>query len=167
MKNFMDEEFLLSCDTAKLLFHRYAEKMPIIDYHCHINPQEIAENRKFDNITQVWLGGDHYKWRMIRSNGVDEKYITGESTDREKFQKFAETLPKAIGNPLYHWTHLELKRYFGYDGILRYAERIAETLDNTEFVTNLAKHSSMPYTKWWLEQDPYTFLGGDMHVESY
>lgn len=119
MKNFMDEEFLLSNPTAKTLFHDYAEKMPIIDYHCHINPQEIAENRKFDNITQVWLGGDHYKWRMIRSNGVDEKYITGkESTDREKFQKFAEALPRAIGNPLYHWTHLELKRYFGYDGVL-------------------------------------------------
>lgn len=119
MKNFMDEEFLLSSQTAKTLFHDYAEKMPIIDYHCHINPQEIAENRKFDNITQVWLGGDHYKWRMIRSNGVEEKYITGkESTDREKFQKFAETLPRAIGNPLYHWTHLELKRYFGYNGVL-------------------------------------------------
>ncbi len=117
MKSFMDEDFLLESPTAKTLFHNYAEKMPIIDYHCHINPQEIAENRKFDNITQVWLGGDHYKWRMIRSNGVEEKYITGsESTDREKFQKFAETLPKAIGNPLYHWTHLELKRYFGYNG---------------------------------------------------
>lgn len=118
MKDFMDEEFLLSSPTAKTLFHNYADKMPIIDYHCHINPQEIAENRKFENITQVWLGGDHYKWRMIRSNGVGEKYITGESTDREKFQKFAEALPKAIGNPLYHWTHLELKRYFGYDGVL-------------------------------------------------
>ncbi|MCI1956057.1 MAG: glucuronate isomerase [Oscillospiraceae bacterium] len=118
MKKFMDEEFLLSNETAKTLFHNYAEKMPIIDYHCHIDPKEIAQNRKFDNITQVWLGGDHYKWRMIRSNGVDEKYITGDGTDREKFQKFAETLPKAIGNPLYHWTHLELRRYFGYDGVL-------------------------------------------------
>lgn len=118
MKKFMDEEFLLSNETAKTLFHNYAEKMPIIDYHCHIDPKEIAQNRKFDNITQVWLGGDHYKWRMIRSNGVDEKYITGDGTDREKFQKFAETLPKAIGNPLYHWTHLELRRYFGYGGVL-------------------------------------------------
>ena len=119
MKPFMDQDFLLESPTAKTLFHNYAEKMPIIDYHCHINPQEIAENRRFDNIAQVWLGGDHYKWRMIRSNGVEEKYITGtESTDREKFQEFAETLPKAIGNPLYHWTHLELKRYFGYDGVL-------------------------------------------------
>lgn len=118
MKPFMDEEFLLSNDTAKKLYHDYASKMPVIDYHCHINPEEIAKNRRFENITQVWLGGDHYKWRLIRSNGVDEKYITGESTDREKFQKFAEALPKAIGNPLYHWTHLELKRYFGYDGVL-------------------------------------------------
>jgi glucuronate isomerase len=118
MKQFMDEDFLLSNETAKTLYHDYAEKMPIVDYHCHINPQEIAEDRQFSNITQVWLGGDHYKWRMIRSNGVDEKYITGDSTDREKFQKFAEALPKAIGNPLYHWTHLELKRYFGYDGVL-------------------------------------------------
>lgn len=118
MKEFMDEDFLLSNDTAKTLYHDYASKMPVVDYHCHINPEEIAKNRKFENITQVWLGGDHYKWRMIRSNGVAEKDITGNSTDREKFQKFAEALPKAIGNPLYHWTHLELKRYFGYDGVL-------------------------------------------------
>ena len=119
MKKFMDEDFLLSNETAKKLFHEHAEKMPVIDYHCHINPAEIAQDRKFDNITQVWLGGDHYKWRLIRACGVDEKYITGkESTDREKFQAFAESLPKAIGNPLHHWTHLELKRFFGYDGIL-------------------------------------------------
>ena len=114
MKKFMDKDFLLETETAKKLFHEHAAKMPIIDYHCHINPQEIAEDRQFKNITEVWLGGDHYKWRMIRSNGIDEKYITGnESTDREKFQKFAEALPRAIGNPLYHWTHLELQRYFG------------------------------------------------------
>lgn len=119
MKQFMDEDFLLSNETAKTLYHKYAENMPIIDYHCHISPKEIAENRKFDNITQVWLGGDHYKWRLIRANGVPESEITGtESSDRVKFQRFAEALPKAIGNPLYHWTHLELKRYFGYDGIL-------------------------------------------------
>ncbi len=118
MKNFMDEDFLLSNDTARTLYQDYALKMPIVDYHCHINPEEIAKDRKFENITQIWLGGDHYKWRMIRSNGVDEKYITGDSTDREKFQMFAEALAKSIGNPLYHWTHLELKRYFGYDGVL-------------------------------------------------
>lgn len=112
MKAFMDQDFLLSTDTAKRLYHDYAEKMPIIDYHCHINPQEIAQDRSYDNITQVWLGGDHYKWRQMRSNGVEEAYITGDATDREKFQKWAETLEKAIGNPLYHWSHLELQRYF-------------------------------------------------------
>ncbi len=114
----MDENFLLSTETAQALFHEYAEKMPILDYHCHIDPEEIAKDRKFENITQVWLGGDHYKWRQMRSNGIEEKYITGNASDREKFQKWAETLEKAIGNPLYHWSHLELKRYFGYSGVL-------------------------------------------------
>ncbi len=118
MKQFMDKDFLLSTDTAKTLFHDFAEKMPVLDYHCHINPQEIAENRKFNNITQVWLGGDHYKWRVMRSCGVEERYITGDAPDREKFQKWAESLSKAIGNPLYHWSHLELQRYFGYTGAL-------------------------------------------------
>lgn len=103
---------------AQTLYHDYAETMPILDYHCHINPQEIYEDRKFENITQVWLGGDHYKWRQMRSNGVDEKYVTGDGTDREKFQAWAETMPKLIGNPLYHWSHLELRRYFGYEGYL-------------------------------------------------
>ena len=118
MKQFMDKDFLLSTDSAKALFHTYGENMPIVDYHCHINPQEIYEDRKFDTITQVWLGGDHYKWRQMRSCGVDETYITGNASDREKFQKWAETLPKLIGNPLYHWSHLELQRYFGYTGHL-------------------------------------------------
>lgn len=117
-KAFITEDFLLQTETAKILYHEYAKTMPVIDYHCHISPQEIYEDRKFENITQVWLGGDHYKWRQMRSNGVDEKYITGDATDREKFQKWAETLEMAIGNPLYHWSHLELKRYFGYDGCL-------------------------------------------------
>lgn len=118
MKAFMDKDFLLETEMAQKLYHEYAAKMPILDYHCHINPQEIAEDRKFENITQVWLGGDHYKWRQMRSNGVEEKYITGDASDREKFQKWAETLEKAIGNPLYHWSHLELQRYFGYYGAL-------------------------------------------------
>ena len=118
MKAFMDDDFLLSTETARKLYHEYAKVMPIIDYHCHINPQEIYEDRKFENITQVWLGADHYKWRQMRSNGVEERYITGDATDREKFQKWAETLEMAIGNPLYHWSHLELKRYFGYEGCL-------------------------------------------------
>ena len=114
MKPFMDKDFLLSTETAKTLYHDYAAKMPVIDYHCHINPQEIAEDRSFDTITQVWLGGDHYKWRQMRSNGIDEKYVTGDSTDFEKFEKWAQTLQKAIGNPLYHWSHLELKKYFDF-----------------------------------------------------
>ena len=113
MKQFMDKDFLLSTEAAQMLYHQFAENMPILDYHCHINPKEICENRKFENITQVWLGGDHYKWRQMRSNGVDEKYITGDGSDREKFQAWAETLPKLIGNPLYHWSHLELRKYFG------------------------------------------------------
>lgn len=118
MKKFMDEDFLLSTDTAKHLFHDFAEDLPIIDYHCHLSPQEIAEDVKFDNITQVWLGGDHYKWRQMRSNGVEERFITGDASDREKFQKWAETLEMAVGNPLYHWSHLELQRYFDYHGAL-------------------------------------------------
>lgn len=118
MKKFMDEDFLLTTETAKNLYYNYAEKLPIIDYHCHLSPQEIYEDVRYENITQVWLGGDHYKWRQMRSNGVEEKYITGDASDREKFQKWAETLEKAIGNPLYHWSHLELKKYFGYEGHL-------------------------------------------------
>ncbi len=120
MKNFMDKDFLLSTDTAKELYREAADmtKIPVIDYHCHIIPKEIAEDRQFENIAQVWLGGDHYKWRQMRSNGVEEKYITGDASDREKFQKWAETLPRLIGNPLYHWSHLELRFYFGYQGNL-------------------------------------------------
>jgi len=114
----MDENFLLSTPTAQKLYHDYAADMPIVDYHCHVSPKEIFEDKHFENITEVWLGGDHYKWRLMRSNGVDEYYITGGAPDREKFQKFAEALPKAIGNPMYHWCHLELKKYFGYTGIL-------------------------------------------------
>lgn len=118
MKKFMDKDFLLSTKTAKKLFHDYSENLPIIDYHCHVSPQEIAEDRKFENITQVWLGGDHYKWRLMRSNGVEENEITGDADDFTKFQRFAESLEKAIGNPMYHWCHLELKKYFGYNGVL-------------------------------------------------
>ena len=112
MKQFMDEDFLLSNETAKRLYHDYAEKMPIIDYHCHINPQEIYQDKMFSSITEAWLGGDHYKWRVVRANGYDERVVTGEGSDWEKFQAWADTLPKCVGNPLYHWTHLELKRYF-------------------------------------------------------
>lgn len=118
MKRFLDKDFLLETETAKRLFHEYAENMPIIDYHCHLNPKEIYEDMKYNNITEVWLGGDHYKWRQMRSNGVEEKYITGDASDKDKFIKWAETLEMAIGNPLYHWSHLELKKYFGYEGYL-------------------------------------------------
>ena len=118
MKPFLSDDFLLKTETAKHLYHDVAAKLPIIDYHCHVSPKEIYEDRHFANITEVWLGGDHYKWRLMRGNGVDEYYITGDAPDREKFQKFAEALPKAIGNPMYHWCHLELKAYFGYTGVL-------------------------------------------------
>lgn len=118
MKKFMDDDFLLSNATAVRLYHDYAKDMPIFDYHCHISPKEIAENKKYRSITEIWLGGDHYKWRAMRSNGVPEKYITGDASDKEKFMKWAETMPKCIGNPLYHWTHLELRRYFGIDKLL-------------------------------------------------
>lgn len=150
MKAFMDKDFLLSTDTAKELYHGVAANVPILDYHCHINPQEIAEDRKFENITQVWLGGDHYKWRQMRSNGVDEYYITGDAPDREKFQKWAETLEKAIGNPLFHWSHLELQRYFGYTGILNSetAEEVwnlcnAKLQEDSMSVRNLIKQSGV------------------------
>ena len=113
MTPFMNADFLLKTETARKLYHDNAEKMPIIDYHCHINPMEIYEDKRYNSITEVWLGGDHYKWRAMRSNGVAEHYITGQASDAEKFQKWAETVPNLIGNPLYHWTHLELQRYFG------------------------------------------------------
>ncbi len=114
----MDQDFLLSSETAKHLYHDFAAPLPIIDYHCHLDPREIYEDRQFENLSQVWLGGDHYKWRLMRSAGVDEKYVTGDASDREKFQKWAETIGLAIGSPLYHWSHLELRNYFDYQGIL-------------------------------------------------
>ena len=115
MKPFLDKDFLLGSDTARALYHDHAEKMPIVDYHCHIDPNEIADDRRYESITQVWLGGDHYKWRAMRSAGVPERLITGDADPEEKFLAWAETVPKLIGNPLYHWTHLELQRYFGID----------------------------------------------------
>ena len=114
MKPFLTDDFLLSTPTARTLYHQYAKDLPIVDYHCHVIPREIYEDKHFANITELWLGGDHYKWRLMRSNGVEESCITGDAPAREKFQQFAQTLPKAIGNPMYHWCHLELKNYFGY-----------------------------------------------------
>ncbi len=116
--SFINDSFMLRTKTARRLFDKFAKDMPIIDYHCHLVPKMIADNHRFENIGELFLGGDHYKWRLMRSNGVDEKYITGDADYREKFQKFAEMLPLCIGNPMYHWTHLELKRYFGIDETL-------------------------------------------------
>jgi len=119
MKNFLDENFLLQTETAQKLYHEHASKMPIIDYHCHLIPSMVANDHQFKTLTEAWLGGDHYKWRAMRTNGIDEKYCTGKDTsDWEKFEKWAETVPNTMRNPLYHWTHLELKTAFGIDKLL-------------------------------------------------
>ena len=124
MRTFIDQDFLLNTEYARKLYHEAAAQCPIIDYHCHISPKEIWENRQYDNMTQVWLGGDHYKWRLMRAAGVPEELITGSAPDKDKFMAWAKVLGKAIGNPLYQWSHLELRRFFGYQGILN--EKTAE-----------------------------------------
>lgn len=131
MKQFLDEDFLLNSDTAKKLYHEVASSLPIIDYHCHLIPQQIADDIQFENLTQIWLAGDHYKWRAMRANGVNEKYCTGDAPDPEKFRKWAETVPETLRNPLYHWTHLELQRYFGIEELLhpKSADRIYKMAD--------------------------------------
>ena len=116
--SFINDDFMLRTETAKKLYHDYAEDMPIIDYHCHLVPKMIAENKNFRNAYELFLGGDHYKWRQIRTNGTPEELITGDGDDYAKFEEFAKALPYLIGNPLYHWTHLELKRYFGINETL-------------------------------------------------
>ncbi len=113
MKQFLDDDFLLKTDTARILYHDYAKNMPIIDYHNHLPPDQVLNDKVFGNLTQVWLYGDHYKWRAMRTNGINERFCTGEASDYEKFEKWAETVPYTLRNPLYHWTHLELQRYFG------------------------------------------------------
>lgn len=118
MKQFLDQNFLLKTKTAQRLYHEYAKDMPVIDYHCHLSPQQIADDVMFETLSEVWLYGDHYKWRAMRANGVQEDYITGNKSDWEKFQKWSETVPYTLRNPLYHWTHLELQRYFDIDTIL-------------------------------------------------
>ncbi|MGK7391040.1 MAG: glucuronate isomerase [Candidatus Cyclobacteriaceae bacterium M2_1C_046] len=118
VKTFLNEDFLLKTETAKFLYHEHASKMPVIDYHCHLPTKDIAADKNFKNLTQIWLNGDHYKWRAMRANGVSEKYCTGDASDYEKFQKWAETVPNTMRNPLYHWTHMELKNYFGIEKIL-------------------------------------------------
>ncbi len=128
MKPFLDEDFLLHNKSAVKLYHNFAKPMPIIDYHCHLSPQQIADDVRFKNITQIWLYGDHYKWRAMRTNGVDEQFCTGNASDKDKFTQWAATVPYTLRNPLYHWTHLELKRYFGVTEILNEhsADRIYE-----------------------------------------
>jgi glucuronate isomerase len=141
MKKFLSDDFLLQTKTAKTLYHDFAKEMPIIDYHCHLSPRDIAENRQFENLTKVWLEGDHYKWRAMRTHGVSEYYCTGMASDYEKFMKWAETVPYTMRNPLYHWTHLELKKFFGIDKILNPAtaqeifEICNEMLSKPEFTT--------------------------------
>ncbi|MFA6873733.1 MAG: glucuronate isomerase, partial [Bacteroidaceae bacterium] len=115
---FVDEDFMLTTSTARRLYHENAEQLPIVDYHCHLSPKMIAENHSFRNLTEAWLEGDHYKWRAMRANGVTEEYITGNKSDKEKFLKWAETVPYTMRNPLYHWTHLELSRIFGVNELL-------------------------------------------------
>src|SRR5215467_1223857 len=118
MKPFLDENFLLKNQSAQDLYHGFARDMPIIDYHCHLPPDQIAANTQFNNLTQAWLYGDHYKWRAMRANGVAEMYCTGNASDYEKFEQWAATVPYTLRNPLYHWTHLELRRYFGIEEVL-------------------------------------------------
>lgn len=131
MKKFINKDFLLQNAYARELFHNYAEKQPLIDFHCHLDPKEIAQDKHWDTIADLWLGGDHYKWRAMRSNGVEEKYCTGDAPAREKFQKFAESMPAMLRNPMYHWCHLELARYFGIDDMLLNG-------DNAEKIWNAA-----------------------------
>ena len=130
MKPFLSEDFLLQTQTSQTLYHQYAKGMPIYDYHCHLPVQDIAENIQFENLSQIWLNDDHYKWRAMRANGVDEDFITGNRSDFEKFQAWAATVPKTLGNPLYQWTHLELKRYFGIEGTLLNENTAKDIYDN-------------------------------------
>jgi glucuronate isomerase len=146
MKKFLDRNFLLESKTAEKLYHDHASKMPIIDYHCHLPPDEIASDRIFENITQIWLNGDHYKWRAMRAHGINEQYVTGNASDREKFEKWALTVPFTLRNPLYHWTHLELQRYFNIDALLdestagRIYDETREKLNSKEYsVRNLLR----------------------------
>jgi len=149
---FINGDFLLQTETAKRLYHEYAENMPIYDYHCHLSAEKIAADHCFENITQAWLYGDHYKWRAMRTNGIDERYCTGNATDWEKFEKWASTVPFTLRNPLYHWTHLELKRYFGIDELLTPAtakeiyEHCSKLLQSPEFsIKNLLRKMNVKF----------------------
>ncbi len=160
----MDKDFLLETETAKHLFHDYAEQMPLVDYHCHIPPREIYENRRFENLTQVWLGGenpdgsyfgDHYKWRVMRSNGVSEDYVTGHAPAKERLRKFAESLELAIGNPMYHWCNLELRKFFGYEGYLS-AATVDEVWERTE---EMLQNDPRLTVRGMIEQSNVAFIG--------
>lgn len=146
MKTFLSEDFILETETARRLYHEYAKQMPIIDYHCHLPPDEIAADKVFENITKIWLNGDHYKWRAMRTNGVNEYYITGAASDKEKFEKWAETVPYTARNPLFHWTHMELKNPFGIEKILNTTtaheiyEHTTALLQSKLSVHNLLRH---------------------------
>ena len=153
MKQFLDKDFLLTNEISQKLYDDYAADTPVLDYHCHINPKEIYEDRSFENITQVWLGGDHYKWRQMRSNGIKERYITGDASDYEKFLKWAETLELAIGNPLYHWSHMELKTYFGYNGYLN-----SETADEVWNLCNAKLQESGMSVRNIIKQSNVTLI---------
>lgn len=142
MNSFITEDFLLQTDFAKRLYHNFAKELPIIDYHNHLSPEDIATNRQFDNCTQVWLAGDHYKWRAMRALGINEKYITGNATDEEKFHKWASAVPYTLRNPLYHWTHLELKRYFGVKELLT-ENNAAATYEKTNDLLQQSSHSTL------------------------
>lgn len=164
MKPFMDKDFLLETETAKHLFHDYAEKMPLCDYHCHIPPREIYENRKFEDLCQVWLGGenpdgtffgDHYKWRVMRSHGIEEDYITGHKPGIERLEKFAQALQMAIGNPMFHWCNLELRKFFGYDGVLG-PKTVQEVFDLAK--DKLQNDPSMT-VRGLIEQSNVAFIG--------
>lgn len=140
MRPFLDDDFLLNNETAKALYHQYAKNLPIIDYHNHLSPEAIAQDVNYENITQLWLNGDHYKWRAMRANGVDESYITGNRSDREKFEQWARTVPYTLRNPLFHWTHLELRRYFGI------TEQLTEKTANSIYDQINAMLSSKEYS---------------------
>lgn len=164
MKEFMDKDFLLENETAKHLFHDYAENLPLVDYHCHISPREIYEDRRFDNLAEVWLGGenpdgsffgDHYKWRLMRSNGVNEKFITGDADNKERIKKFAEALEMAIGNPMYHWTNLELHMFFGETEPLT-AENSDEIYDRC---AEKLRHGEGMSTRGLIRQSNVAFIG--------
>jgi glucuronate isomerase len=165
MREFLDDDFLLTSDTARTLYHSHAAAMPIYDYHCHLPVRDIAEDTRFANLTQAWLAGDHYKWRAMRTNGVDERFCTGDAADAEKFKAWARTVPRCLGNPLYHWTHLELKRYFGISGIQlneQTAERIyriaSEKLTSPEYsVRNLLRMQNVKLV--CTTEDPLDDLG--------